>query len=129
VLRIHEQFVRQAKCEAGLLHSNLLDSALAMPRQGFFGVECHPQVWEKAAAYLFHITMNHAFVDCNKRTAVKAAILFLSRNRYICTAGNEQIVELVTKVAAGRWRKEDVASFLQVHTIGPSDTHGVTGTV
>jgi death-on-curing protein len=33
-----------------------------------------------AAAYLFHIVKNHAFLDGNKRTALVAALVFLDIN-------------------------------------------------
>lgn len=33
-----------------------------------------------AAAYLFHIVMNHPFVDGNKRTGTVAALVFLEWN-------------------------------------------------
>ena len=41
-----------------------------------------PTVEELAAAYLFGIAKNHAFVDGNKRTAIVAAGAFLILNGY-----------------------------------------------
>jgi len=35
---------------------------------------------EVAAAYLFYLCRNHAFIDGNKRTALAACLVFLERN-------------------------------------------------
>jgi death-on-curing protein len=40
-----------------------------------FGLELYPTVYDKAAAYLYHIVCNHPFNDGNKRTGFGAAIL------------------------------------------------------
>jgi death-on-curing protein len=34
-----------------------------------------------AAAYLFHLSQNHPFVDGNKRTALASCLVFLAFNR------------------------------------------------
>src|SRR5438876_12408226 len=36
--------------------------------------------WEIAAAYLFYLCRNHAFVDGNKRTALASCLVFLESN-------------------------------------------------
>jgi len=41
-----------------------------------------PAVHELAAAYVFALARNRAFVDGNKRTAIVTAILFLHLNGY-----------------------------------------------
>ena len=38
---------------------------------------------EIAAAYLFYICKNHAFVDGNKRTALAACLVFLEENGFL----------------------------------------------
>jgi prophage maintenance system killer protein len=58
----------------------LLDSAVAMPKAGFGGEYLHADVFEMAAAHVFHIAKNHPFVDGNKRTSAVAACMFLEMN-------------------------------------------------
>jgi death-on-curing protein len=57
-----------------------------------------------AAAYLFHIAMNHPFVDGNKRSAWLAARLFLRMNGYRLRPRRRGAVRLVESVAAGKVR-------------------------
>jgi death-on-curing protein len=66
--------------ETGLRDVALLHSALAMPQSSFGGQFLHHDLFEMAAAYLYHIVQDHPFVDDNKRTGAVAAIVFLAMN-------------------------------------------------
>ena len=50
----------------------LLESAVATPAQQFGGQYLHEDIPAMAAAYAFHICMNHPFADGNKRAATAA---------------------------------------------------------
>ena len=56
----------------------LLSSSVARPATVAFGHEAYPEVWEKAAALLHSLCMNHALIDGNKRLAWAAARVFLA---------------------------------------------------
>ncbi|HUK72488.1 MAG TPA: type II toxin-antitoxin system death-on-curing family toxin [Streptosporangiaceae bacterium] len=60
----------------------LLESALARPQATVFGEDAYPTVWEKAAALLHSMVLNHVFLDGNKRTAWMAATVFLEANNH-----------------------------------------------
>lgn len=60
-----------------LRDEGLLQSAIAMPSQQFGGEYLHPDIETMAAAYLYHLNKNHAFVDGNKRVALTACETFL----------------------------------------------------
>ena len=53
-----------------------------------------------AAAYLFHISQNHPFVDGNKRTGANAAITFLMINDWEPDISEDELVDLVLSVAS-----------------------------
>ncbi|MGD1072018.1 MAG: type II toxin-antitoxin system death-on-curing family toxin [Bryobacteraceae bacterium] len=53
-----------------------------------------------AAAYLFHLCQNHAFVDGNKRVGANAAVTFLLMNGSEPTFDEEELVQLVLSVVA-----------------------------
>lgn len=63
VLEIHETRIKLYGGSLGLRDLGLLQSALAQPEAGFGGELFHKDLFEMAAAYLFHISRNHAFVD------------------------------------------------------------------
>ena len=58
----------------------LLSSSAARPTTVAFGHEAYPDAWEKAAALLHSICMNHALIDGNKRLAWSSARVFLALN-------------------------------------------------
>ncbi len=94
----------------------LLQSALAMPEAGSGGEYFHADLFEMAAAYLFHIASNHPFVDGNKRVAAMAAFTFLRLNGL--TMGSASLVafeKIVLAVASGKATKAAATAFFREH--------------
>jgi death-on-curing protein len=58
----------------------LLSSSAARPATVVFGHEAYPDLWEKAAALLHSLCMNHALIDGNKRLSWAATRVFLGLN-------------------------------------------------
>src|SRR5205085_11954571 len=94
----------------------LLESALAVPSAGFGGQYLHADLFEMAAAYLFHLAQNHPFFDGNKRVALVAAALFLRLNGWDLTADNDAAHDLTLSVASGGTDKATAAAFFRAHT-------------
>ena len=65
VLSFHELQLEEHGGTAGIRDLGLLDSAIMMPQASFGGEFVHQDIYEMAAAYLFHICKNHRFVDGN----------------------------------------------------------------
>ena len=95
----------------------MLESALAQPQATFFGEYLHPTIYEQAAAYLYHITKNHPFIDGNKRTAFAVMDTFLRINGYILNTDDEETYILVLKVAEGSSNKKEIAQYLEQNTV------------
>ena len=68
---------------AGIRDETLLESAVAAPQASMMGQPLISDPIEIAAAYLFYICKNHAFVDGNKRTALAACLVFLEGNGFL----------------------------------------------
>ena len=68
-----------------------------------------------AAAYLFHLAKNRAFVDGNKRVAAAAMIMFVYLNDGDIVCSEDELVELTLGVATGAKTKAEVAVFLAAH--------------
>lgn len=92
----------------GQERGNGFKSAIAQIRQGFGDVELYPTFEEKAAALLYLIVKNHAFVDGNKRIAAACFLLFLEKNNRLrpdperLTISNEALAGLTLFVAVSR---------------------------
>ena len=113
VLELHAGQIALYGGDPGVRDISLLESALAQPEATFGGRFLHADLDEMAAAYLFHIVMNHAFVDGNKRTGLEAALVFLEINDLTIDATDEELVELVHRTVLGEINKTDIAKFFR----------------
>ncbi|MCK5249070.1 MAG: Fic family protein [Spirochaetaceae bacterium] len=77
VLSIHQRLIAEFGGGTGIRNNGLLEAAAAMPKQRFRGTLLHNDLAEQAAAYLYHLCCNRAFIDGNKQTALAAAEFFL----------------------------------------------------
>ena len=80
VKAIHREVLAAHGGAAGIRDETLLESAVAAPQASMMGQLLISDPIEIAAAYLFYICKNHAFVDGNKRTALAACLVFLEEN-------------------------------------------------
>ena len=117
VLEIHGNLIDRYGGSAGVGDAGLLHSALAMPQSSFGGAPLHKDVFEMAAAYLFHLVQNHAFVDGNKRVGAAAAIIFMALNDVEIEADEDGLVELTLAVAKGERGKQEIAAFFRERII------------
>ena len=62
IMEIHRDQIGRYGGIPGLRDRTLLDAANAMPMSGFGGNYLHPYIPSKAAAYMYHIAMNHPFL-------------------------------------------------------------------
>jgi len=115
ILEIHEDQLVRYGGSAGIRDPGLLQSALAQPRATFEGRLLHADLFEMAAAYLFHLVQNHPFIDGNKRAGAVAALVFLRLNNCDIKATDKELESLVLSVAKGKTKKHTIAQFLRDH--------------
>jgi death-on-curing protein len=116
VLEIHQDQVTRYGGAAGIRDIELLKSALGMPSATYGGQFLHTDIYEMAAAYMFHLVKNHPFVDGNKRVGAVTALIFLYLNGFDFDAPENDLAEMVLAVAQGDIDKTDVAVFIRRHT-------------
>lgn len=113
VLALHAGSIALFGGDPGIKDLGLLESALAVPQATFDGVDLHETLAEKAAAYLYHVVKNHAFVDGNKRTGLACALVFLELNGFRWEASDADLITLTLEVASGTRSKSLVAVAIQ----------------
>jgi death on curing protein len=60
----------------------MAESALAVPKSGFGGVDAYPEFVQKAALLASRLARDHPLPDGNKRVAWLAMIEFIERNGF-----------------------------------------------
>ena len=116
VIGIHRDQIERYGGHPGVRELGLLQSAIAMPRASHGGQYLHADLFEMAAAYLFHIVQNHPFVDGNKRIGMVAALVFLALNGVEVKVSNQALFQAVLAVAQGKLGKYAIAEFLRRHS-------------
>ncbi len=116
ILEIHSYQVERFGGSHGIRDMGLLESAVAMPAAGFGDEYFHKDIYEMAAAYLFHIVQNHPFVDGNKRTGAAVAGFFLTTNGVKFEADQQSFEKIVLAVAKGKMNKPEITAFLREHS-------------
>jgi death-on-curing protein len=115
LLEIHRDQIGRYGGTLGVRDMGLLQSAIAMPKSTFGGQYLHSDLYEMAAAYLFHLSQNHPFLDGNKRAAAVAADVFLALNGAQLRADEDVYEQLVLSVACGQTGKSALAEFFKAH--------------
>ena len=113
VLEIHQDQTARYGGTSGIRDTGLLTSALAMPSATFGGEFLHTDLYEMAAAYLFHLVKNHPFLDGNKRTGAVTALVFLELNGWSFDAPEDSFAEMVLAVARSDLNKAGAAVFIR----------------
>jgi death-on-curing protein len=96
---------------------DMLEAAVMRPQASAFGQDAYPTIFEKAAALLHSLVMNHPFTDGNKRTATLATLLFLRMNGIEKKWIDENAYWFVMAVANGKRTVQQAAAWLRQHTV------------
>lgn len=91
---------------------DLLEAAVLRPQSSAFGEDAYPTVIDKAGAFFHSLTLNHAFVDGNKRTATVALIIFLEWNGYRVVWDEAQALEFIVAASTGAYTVEQITQWL-----------------
>ncbi len=86
-----------------------------MPQQRFEGAYLHRTLGSMAAAYLFHLVQNHAFVDGNKRVGVLSALVFLHVNGVKKLPAPNALQAATLRVASGTMTKRALVEWMEAH--------------
>ncbi|WP_327189516.1 type II toxin-antitoxin system death-on-curing family toxin [Streptomyces xinghaiensis] len=81
--------------------AGLLESAVHRPSAAMYGEEAYPDIFDKAAALLQSLAVNHPFFDGNKRTAWLSCATFLAINGIQLRPDIDAAERLVIAVATG----------------------------
>lgn len=113
LIELHREMIERYGGIEGVRDTGLLAAAIAMPQASFGGEFLHPDLFEMAAAYLFHIVQNHPFLDGNKRAGAAAAIVFLSMNDIEIEPDEDGLIEITLATAEGTADKKQIAGFFR----------------
>src|ERR1700686_4738797 len=111
-LAIHDRLLALHGGATGVRDRDLLESALARPRQHNAYVKASDVV-EMAALYTAGIVRKHPFVDGNKRTGFVIGVLFLELHGFDFRASEADATQAVMDLASGTLNEADYTEWLR----------------
>jgi len=113
IILLHKIAVSKFGGSRGIRDKGLLESAAAQPQATFGGQYLHASLFDKAAAYAFHIAQNQPFIDGNKRTGLLAALVFLTINGIELNQPSEHLEKAMNSIAERTMDKTELARLLE----------------
>ena len=112
VLDLHARQVERFGGAAGIRDAGLLDAAINRPQSGYYA-----DVFEEAAALWESLTMNHCFVDGNKRVGFASVYVFLRLNGVRVVASEAKTLDFIlTSIETGTFMKDNLDAWLRANT-------------
>lgn len=116
LLVIHEDQIERYGGSSGIRDLPLLESALFRPQSSFGGEFLYQSIFNKSAALICSVILNHPFIDGNKRTGVTSGLVFLGLNGIDIKVQQNQLVELALMIAVKKMNIEEVSKWLKEYT-------------
>ena len=112
---IHTEQLHEHGGLPGVRDENVLESALARPRQRWH-YEADADLATVAAAYAYGLTRNHPYRDGNKRVGFLAMVTFLGINGLEFEAAEAPVVAEMLLLAEGTLTEEQLAAWVRSHS-------------
>jgi len=113
IIEIHSNQIELYGGAFGVRDISLLSSAISIPKSTFDGKYLYIDLYEMAAAYIYHICQNHPFIDGNKRVALVSGLVFLEFNNIIIDDPNQELYTMMMNVSSGKCKKETISNVLR----------------
>lgn len=113
IVRLHERVIGRLGGMRGVRDASALSSCVAQPKTAVFGEERFPTLFDKAAAYCFFMVRLHPFFDGNKRTGLVAAITFLLDHGVTPAFDENEMYDVMIRVANGQIEIDALADVLR----------------
>ena len=113
IIAIHDNQIESYGGSRGVRDMNLLQSAIAQPQASFGREWLHDDIFHMAAAYAYHISQNHPFIDGNKRAALASTLVFLAMNNIEVRDPRQRLLGAMLKMANGDLAKNEFAQLLR----------------
>lgn len=117
IIQLHEKLVQKTGGSAGLRDYGLLESAVYSAEGSFGDMEIYPTIPEKAARLAYALTVNHAFVDGNKRIGMLVMLMTLRLNGIRLLYTQQELIDLGLGTADGSLHYPEILAWIKAHMV------------
>lgn len=115
VMKLHQVLIETSGGSLGIRDEGMFDSALKTPLQTFDKRKLFPTILDKATRLAFGLIKNHPFIDGNKRIGTHAMLIFLALNNIMLSYKDEELIDIIFKVASDRADENDLYNWIENH--------------
>ena len=115
VLFIHEIMISLYGGRGDIHDFTMLHPAIERPKATFGGKDLYPTIFEKAAALIQSLILNHPFDDGNKRTAVTSTARFFYINGYQLKLPLKKSIQFTLNIDSHKLSFEEIVSWFKKH--------------
>jgi death-on-curing protein len=110
-LYLHQILIDSFGGQHGVRDKGLLESALARPKSGYYEA-----LSLQAAALLHSLTLNHCFLDGNKRLAFALTATFLKMNGFALKVNADEAEEfIINQIIKNKEDATSIATWIEGH--------------
>lgn len=111
VMELHAEQIARFGGSPGVRDAGLIEAALLRPQTGYYA-----DLIEEAAALWESLTMNHGFIDGNKRVGLAATYTFLAINGLRISAAPRELLDFIlSHLEAGTFNKDNLDAWLRAN--------------
>ena len=116
VLLIHEMIIEATGGQVGVWDFALFHSTISRPQASFAGKDLYSTIFDKAAALIHSLLLNHPFNDGNKRTSLATTERFLNINSIKIIATQKEKVKFTLDIESKKLNLSQIAIWLRKHS-------------
>ncbi|HMR82108.1 MAG TPA: type II toxin-antitoxin system death-on-curing family toxin [Niabella sp.] len=116
ILKVHSYSIAKYGGSDGVRDVGSLESSVSRSFQTFDGVDLYRDIFEKAAALIESLIINHPFVDGNKRTGFLAMAAFIEDNGYLLSCSEDEAYNFTIKISTGKAAFNEIVNWLKNNT-------------
>jgi death-on-curing protein len=116
ILAIHKKMIDLFGGKKGIRDFTLLHAASERPKATFASRDLYPTIFDKAAALIQSLILNHPFNDGNKRTALAACALFMFYNYHLLKFSQKEAIQFVLKINSHQLKFDQISLWIKKHS-------------
>ena len=113
--KLHDSVINKTGGSLGIRDKGLVESAVNTPFQTFGGQDLYPSLEEKAVRLGYGLTMNHGFIDGNKRIGALALLTLLEINGKELKCTDQELEDVFLVLGAGEMSDTDLLDWVKSH--------------
>ena len=115
VMVIHEVMINLFGGRIPVHDFTPLHSAVERPKATFGGMDLYSTIFDKAAALIQSLILNHPFDDGNKRTAITSCASFLAFNGWKLNLPLQESIQFTLDIDSHKLSFDETAVWLKGH--------------